>query len=249
MKEYMKTYSVMDECGAVSSMTLGRACGLIEEWINSEFSDILTAKAVELNYEKGYWRVEIYAKGSSKLGFFFGSYSASSQYVCTGYLCNDTALGGGAADNVNYVYFGGWNNSKPMLDELTEKTTLLQLELIQGDYGYAVDFTAPSINNDKKIMYVKCDDVTMSLYADKFYIEKNGEYYAPALTLLPQSGFSQKVLSRLALPTTGILPEHLYLSDGFVGSNKPYWLNGKVYTDILFGSKKYMGFALELGEG
>jgi hypothetical protein len=208
----------------------------------------LTANYVAGDETKGYARVEVYAKGSSKIGFYFGSQSITSTTVCAGYICNGSYLGGSGTKSADYAYFGTWSSSSYTLSKLTGSPALLKLVLIKGAYGYAVDFIAPGLkDNTKKVMYVKCDDgVTMALYSDIFYVEKNGVYYAPGITLLPQSGANEKVLSRFAIPQTGILPEHLYLSDRFVGSNNPYMLNGKAYVDVLFGSGTYMGFALEL---
>jgi hypothetical protein len=247
MSEYMKTYSVLEESGVSLSATLQEACEGIATWINSEFSDILTAECVTVNETNGYYRVEVYAKGSSTIGFYFGSYSSSNQAVCAGYILNGSCSGAGTANSASFLYFGTYTNSKGLSSLTLLNPAYLRLVLIKGDYGFAVDFTAPAGNTNKKVMHVVCDDgVTMVIADDKFYVEKNGVYYAPGVTLPPQSGANEKVLSRFALPKTGILPEHLYLSDKFVGSNNPYLLNGKAYTDVLFGSGTYMGFALEL---
>jgi hypothetical protein len=220
------------------------ACESIASWINDKFGDILTAEVEILNEASSYCRVDVYGKGDSQTGFWFGNASSGSKDIYIGLICKGSfsysssdktsSLGLGS------VYSCAFGSAPNVL--------YVKLAVIRGKYGFAADFIAPAYNMSKKIMYVKCEDgFSANMFSDKLYVEKNGVCYETGATLPPQSNADEKVLSRFALPKTSILPEHLYLSDSFVGSNNPYTLNGKDYVDVLFGSGTYMGFALELG--
>jgi hypothetical protein len=255
MSKYMTVYSVFEEAGLTLDVSLKEACEGIANWINDKFGDILTANVVTVNESYGTYRTEIYTKYSSKICCFVGhglSSSLNDRYFCTGYvtngnvLTNTTSTTANDAINFGYVRY----NYEDKLSNLSNSPVSLKFVVIRGEHGVAADFTAPSFNSNKKVLYVGLDEgITVLVQYDKIYAEKNGAYYATDVTLPAQPGASEKVLSRFAIPKTGILPEHLYLSEDFVGSNNPYKLNGRVYADVLFCSGTVMGFALELGEG
>ncbi len=246
MSNYFKTYKVFEECGLKTSNTMKEACESIVAWINDKFSDILTAEIKTLNESNGYYRALVRGKGDNSLGFWFGSAGTASGDACIGTTVSNGSEIYSSSNTANCLGFGTMTSAKDFSGKAA-KATLMKLAVIRGKYGFAADFIAPSVSINKKIMYAKCEDgFSVAVYSDKIYVEKDGICYETEATLPPQSNFDEKVLSRFALPKTSILPEHLYLSDHFVGSNNPYTLNGKDYVDVLFGVNNYMGFALEL---
>jgi hypothetical protein len=241
MSNYVETYSVYEESGLTANSTFREACEGIAAWINEKFSDILTAEFESLNESYGYCRVSVRGKGDSLTGFWFGNASANTSDCRAGYICNGSMNYDNTTGSTHTLNFGFNKPSFPA------NVLFMKLVIIRGKYGFAADFIAPSVNLNKGILYAKLDEgFSAVMYIDKLYVEKNGVCYETGVTLPPQSNADKKVLSRFALPKTSILPEHLYLSDRFVGSNNPYTLNGKDYVDVLFDSGTYMGFALEL---
>jgi hypothetical protein len=242
---YMTTYNIFETCNLSMNNTMQEFCDTVAQWVNDTWGDILIAKSVVITENK-YARVEIYQKDNEGVGIYFGTSTNNCTYA--GFIKNGAYSVGTTSISVLQYTANSTSVTPAKLSDLgTTDIVNLCLRVIQGDYGIAVDFVDTVKNADKKVDFVVCNDKKLSLLlqpSGAFYCSINGAYIdCGALQQL--SYCDVKLLTKIALPKTNVIPEHLYVSDMWMGSNIPYELNGKNYVD-LFCTTTYKGFAMEL---
>lgn len=260
MTNFVKIHNVAEEAGVTSESSHLEIVYYIAQWINANYSDMVTAVPIEgtfnsssasiitdlNNASSSIGNVAVKINGLN-MGFIYNNASSSSSTNALRYFANDL-IPSSVSNSLN-------SNAATGLPKANISS--LRLKVIRSKYGFIMDFYRDGAyvkdckilcydHNGTKTGFIFTDSTLNAQTAFADYVSD----YAEIGGFLKQSNYPQKTMQKLMLPGTETYCEHLYLTDYVIPKNKPYTFSGdgKTYVDI-YGDPAYRGIALELEEG